>query len=88
MVYQTMVYICQYGDEIGKSINLLDHIWDVKFVEDVEGEHILGKGRKSKVICKYIMEIYRTFYLFVFMYIILLNFYSSWIIHYYEGITW
>lgn len=52
MVYQTMVYIIQYSDEIGKGINVLDHVWDVNSMEDFEGEHLLGKGRMNKVKCK------------------------------------
>ena len=73
MIYQTMTYIYQYSDEIGKIyINVLDFIWDVNSIDDFEGEHLLGKGRMSKVSCKYIVEIYNTFDLFVFMYIILI----------------
>ena len=49
MVYKATVYICQYSGKIGKIINVLDHIWDVNFVDKFEGENILGKGRMSKV---------------------------------------
>lgn len=72
MLYKTMVNIHQYSDEIEKIINVLDHIWDVNSMDDFEGEHLLGKGRMSKVRCRYIVEICNTFYLFVFMYIILI----------------
>ena len=59
MVYQTMVYISQYSPTIGKSINVLDHIWDANSKNKFElGEHLLGKGRMRKVRCKYIVEIY------------------------------
>ena len=47
-----MAYIHQYSDEIGKIINVLDHIWDLNSVDDFEGEHLLGKGIMRKVRCK------------------------------------
>ena len=72
MVYRTMVYISQYIPTIGKSINVLGHIWDVNSMNKIEGEHLLGKGRMRKVRCKYIMEIYSTFEFFVLMYIVLI----------------
>jgi hypothetical protein len=72
MVYQTMVYISQYSPAIEKSINVLDRIWDVKSMNKFEGGHLLGKGRMRKVRCKYILEIYSTYDLFVFMYIVLI----------------
>lgn len=71
MVYKATVYICQYSGKIGKIINVLDHIWDVNFVDKFEGENILGKGRMSKVRFKQIVEIYSTFDL-LFMYIVLI----------------
>ncbi len=41
IVYQTMVYIRQYSDQIGKIINVLDHIWNVNSMENFEGENLL-----------------------------------------------
>lgn len=52
MVYQTMAYIHQYSDDIWKCIDVLDCIWDFNSMDDFEGEHLLGKGRMSKVRCK------------------------------------
>lgn len=52
MVYQTMVYISQYSPIIGKSINVLYHIWDVNSMNKFEGEHLFRKGRMRKVRCK------------------------------------
>ena len=49
MAYQTMVYISQYIPTIGKSINVLDRIWDVNSIKIYEGEHMLGKDRMKKV---------------------------------------
>ena len=74
MVYETIVYISQYSPTIGKSINVLDFIWDVNSKNKFElGEDILGNGRMRKVRCKYIVDIYTsTFYFFVFMYIVLI----------------
>lgn len=66
MVYQTMVYISQYSPTIGKIINVWDRIWDVNSMNKYEGEHLLGKGRMRKVICKYIVENYSTFDFFCF----------------------
>jgi hypothetical protein len=51
MVYQTMVYITQYIPKIAASVNV-DHIWDANFINNFEGEHLLGKGRMRKVTCK------------------------------------
>ena len=64
MVYQTMVYISQYSSTMGKSINVLDRIWDVNSMKKFEGEHLSGKGTMRKVRCKYIVEIYSTFEFF------------------------
>ena len=52
MVYQTMAYIHQYSDKIGKSINVLDFIWDVNSMNKFEVHNLLGKGRMRKVRCK------------------------------------
>ena len=51
MVYQTMVYITWYLPKIATTINA-DLIWDVNSINKFEGEHLIGKGRASKVRCK------------------------------------
>ena len=70
MVYQTMVYISQYSPTIEKSINVLDHIWDVNSKNKFElGEHLLGKGRMRKVRYTYILGIYTSTFEFFVLFI-------------------
>jgi hypothetical protein len=86
MVYQTMVYITQYIHKIVESINV-DCIWDVNSIK-FEGERLLGKGRIRKVTCNYMVGIYNAFEFLFLCISYLFNFWSSCIIHYYEGIPW
>ena len=48
MLYQSMVYISQYIPKLATNMHV-DHIWDVKSIKTFEGEHLLGKGRMTKV---------------------------------------
>ena len=50
MVYQSMVYITQYLQLLSSNMQV-EHIWDVNFMKKFQGEHMLGKGRMSKVKC-------------------------------------
>jgi hypothetical protein len=48
MLYQSMVYISQYLPKLAANMNV-DRIWDVNSIKKFEGEHLLGKGRMTKV---------------------------------------
>ena len=48
MLYQSMVYISQYLPKLAANM-YVDHIWDVNSIKFFEGEHLLGKGRMTKV---------------------------------------
>jgi hypothetical protein len=48
MLYQSMVYISQYIPKLATNMHV-DRIWDVKSIKKFEGEHLLGKGRMTKV---------------------------------------
>jgi hypothetical protein len=47
-LYQSMVYISQYLPKLAANMHV-DRIWDVKSIKKFEGEHLLGKGRMTKV---------------------------------------
>ena len=51
MIYQIMIYITKYLPKIATAINM-NLIWNVNSMNKFEGEHLLGKGRMSKVRCK------------------------------------
>ena len=48
MLYQSMVYISQYLPKLATNMQV-DRIWDVNSIKKIEGEHLLGKGRMTKV---------------------------------------
>ena len=48
MLYQSMVYISQYLPKLAANMHV-DRIWDVNSIKKFEGEHLLGKGRMTKV---------------------------------------
>jgi hypothetical protein len=48
MLYQSMVYISQYLPKLATNMHV-DRIWDVNSIKKFEGEHLLGKGRMTKV---------------------------------------
>ena len=48
VLYQSMVYISQYIPKLAANMHV-DHIWDVNSIKNFEGEHLLGKGRMTKV---------------------------------------
>ena len=48
VLYQSMVYIGQYLPKLAANMHV-DCIWDVNSIKKIEGEHLLGKGRMTKV---------------------------------------
>jgi hypothetical protein len=71
MVYQSMVYICQYLPKLATpTMHAADRIWDVNSIKKFEyQEHLLGKGRMKNmrgnilIIMKiYINNTYKVFF--------------------------
>ena len=48
MAYQSMVHISHYIPILAENM-CMDYIWNVNSIKKIEGEHLFGKGRTTKV---------------------------------------